>query len=365
MKRIALIGGGTGGHIYPLVAVYEHLKLNRAKCRYFGPKGPWAEAMERAGVPTSSIAGAKLRRYFSLGNFIDGPKFLWSIVQAMVKIAAFAPDAAFSKGGTGSLPVLLACKMWGVPIVIHESDSIPSATGRIAGRWAKIIELGWASAASAFPEKETHVVGVPLRADIRASISRNQKDAKRELGLDPAKRTILVIGGSQGSDRINKRVLEELPELLSKYQVVHQIGSTTYVDYMKRYEGVKQNIPESLRANYRPYEYMDKEMPLAYAAADCVVSRAGSAIFEIAAYRKPVILIPLPEAANGHQRKNAGQYPAAIVMQESDTEKNLSGAISSILDDPERKREVEEKAKAFAKPDAAERIAEDILRIAK
>ena len=363
MKRIALIGGGTGGHIYPLIAVYEELR--GTECRYFGPSGPWAECMERSGIPVSSIAGAKLRRYFSVSNLIDGPKFIWSVFQALVKVAAFAPDAAFSKGGTGSLPVLIACAMWGVPVIIHESDSVPSATGKIAGRWARIIELGWSSATRAFPGKEMHVVGVPLRRDIRAGIGKDREDAKRELGLDPAKPMVLVIGGSQGSDRVNNLILGELPRLLGKYQVVHQIGPVTYADYMKRYGTAKRDIPEPLHADYWPYEYMEEEMPLAYAAADCVISRAGSAIFEIAAYGKPAVLIPLPEAANGHQQKNAEQYPAAIVMRESDTDKGLVKAVSSILDSPERKKAMEEKAKAFAKPDAAKMVAADIMKIAE
>lgn len=363
MKRIALIGGGTGGHIYPLIAVYE--KLGGTECRYFGPNGPWAETIREAGIPVSAIAAAKIRRYFSPLNLVDGPKFLWSIFQALIKVAAFAPDAAFSKGGSGSLPVLLACKLYGVPIIIHESDSVPSAGGRIAGRWAKIIELGWGNAASAFPGKETRVVGVPLRRDIRTGVSKDQKDAKHELGLDPEKPVVLVIGGSQGSDRINKALLKELPQLLEKYQVVHQIGPVTYADYMKHYGAAKRNILEPLRANYQPYEYMGKKMPTAYAAADIIISRAGSAIFEIAAYGKPAILIPLPEAANNHQAINADNYPAAIVMPESAPEKDLIQAISSILDNPERKEEMEEKAKAFAKPDAAEKIATDIMEIAK
>lgn len=363
MKRIALIGGGTGGHIYPLIAVYE--KLGGTECRYFGPNGPWAETIREAGIPVSAITGAKLRRYLSPLNLIDGPKFLWSIFQALIKVAAFAPDAAFSKGGPGSLPVLFACYLYGVPIVIHESDSVPSTAGRIAGRWAKIIELGWSNATRYFPEKKTHIVGVPLRRDIRAGANKDQAEAKRELGLDPEKPAVLVIGGSQGSDRINTWVLEELPQLLEKYQVVHQIGPITYEDYMQRYGAAKQSIPEPLHANYWPYEYLNEEMATAYAAADIVISRAGSAIFEIAAYGKPAILIPLPEAANNHQVMNADSYPAAIVMPESAPEKDLMRAISAILDNPERRKKIEETAREFAKPDAAEKIATDIMKITK
>lgn len=363
MKRIALIGGGTGGHIYPLIAVYE--ALHGVKCRYFGPAGPWARYVEKQGIQASSIASAKIRRYASFWNLVDGPKFIWSIIQALVKIAAFAPDIAFSKGGTGSLPVLFACKVWGVPIVIHESDSVPSKGGEIAGRWAKLVELGWESAISRFPGKETHVVGVPLRKEIRAGIGKDQETAKRELGTDPTWQTVLVIGGSQGSDRINKLLLKELSKLLASYHVVHQIGSATYGDHMKRYEATKENIPEPFRENYHPYEYIDEEMPLAYAAADCIISRAGSAIFEIAAYGKPAILIPLPEAANNHQEKNADSYGAAVVLRESEAKGNLMEAISSILENPERRKNMEKAAKEFAKPNAAEKIAEDIIRIAK
>lgn len=361
MKRIALVGGGTGGHIYPLIAVHE--QLHEVECRYFGPQGPWAKRMEDAGIPVSSIASAKLRRYFSPWNFVDGPKFVWSFFQALVKVAAFAPDAAFSKGGTGSLPVLCACLVWGVPIITHESDSVPSAGGKIAGRWARMIELGWENTAQSFPGKRTRTVGVPLRKEIRAGISKGQADAKRELGLDPSRPAILVIGGSQGSDRINAMIMKELPELLGKYQILHQIGPVTYAEYMKRYGAMKRQIPEPLHADYWPYEYMDKEMPTAYAAADIVISRAGSAIFEIAAYGKPSILIPLPEAANGHQRMNAEIYAttgAAIMLEEKDIGKTaLADAVKKVM---ERQSEMAQAAKAFVKPDAAERIAEDIQK---
>ncbi len=354
MKRIALTGGGTGGHIYPLIAVAEHLE--GCECRYFGPRNAFSEAIEKAGMRISPIAGAKMRRYFSLMNAVDGVKFAWSIAQAFVKVGIFRPHAAFSKGGPGALPVLMACRLYGVPIVVHESDNVPGLVNRVTGKWAKIAELGWEGAAEWFPGKETRAVGVPLRTDTMRCAGSDPREAKAALGLDPEKPLILVIGGSQGSARMNDLVMEALPELLARYGVIHQIGSATYADCMARLGTMEKELAAGLRPNYRPSEFLDSDMASAYAAADCVVSRAGSAIFEIAAYGKPAVLIPLPEAANDHQRVNATTYAAtgaAIMLEEKDASKEtLISTIETAMGENEA---MSAAAKRFAKPDAAKK----------
>ncbi len=362
MKRIALTGGGTGGHIYPLIAVAEH--LTECECRYFGPRTPFSEAIEKAGMRISPIASAKMRRYVSLMNAVDGIKFLWSIGQALVKIGIFWPHAAFSKGGPGALPVLIACRLYGVPIIVHESDSVPGLVNRITGKWAKIVELGWEGAAQWFSNKETRVIGVPLRMETMQWAKSDPREAKSALGLDPEKPALFVTGGSQGSARINELIMEILPELLTEYEVIHQIGSATYGKCMERLGTMEKELSDGRRANYRASAFMGRDMGKAYAAADCVISRAGSAIFEIAAYGKPSILIPLPEAANDHQRMNAEKYAAtgaAIMLEEKDmTPESLKSAIKKAI---ENRETMGSAALAFAKPEAAQAIAGDIMRI--
>ena len=205
MKRIVLTGGGSGGHIYPLLAVAEKLQGN--DLRYFGPKDAWSAYILQAGIPISGIAKAKLRRYFSILNAIDGIKFIYSLIQALIKVGIFWPHAAFSKGGPGALPVLLACRLYGVPIVIHESDAVAGLTNRVTGKWAKIVEVAWDEARSFFPDKEIHRIGIPLRADLTGThISKHE--AKIAMGCVSNLPTLLIIGGSQGSERINNFVLE-------------------------------------------------------------------------------------------------------------------------------------------------------------
>lgn len=370
MKRILITGGGTGGHIYPLIAVAQKIQEITAnqsievRLRYFGPADVYSAYITKEGIPISRIANAKLRRYFSLLNIIDGPKLLWAILQAIVKVALFWPHAAFSKGGPGALPVLFACSLYHIPIIIHESDTVPGLTNQISARWAHTIELGWEKTKKFFPNKNTRVVGVPLRSDLFKKLSMNGRDAKIDMRCTPHEPVVLILGGSQGSQRINDFILQNLEGLLLQCQIIHQIGSGNYEAYQTFINPLIKILPEEQQKKYHPYAYLENTMATAYAAADCIISRSGSIIFEIAAFGKPSILIPFPEAANGHQQINAYEYAktgAAVVIEEN----NLGGTriiaeLNKILTDPATREAMVQAARAFAKLDAAEKIAEDI-----
>ena len=362
MKRIALTGGGSGGHIYPLLAVAEKLAGN--DLRYFGPKDTWSVYMLHAGIPVSTIAKAKLRRYFSLLNFIDGVKFAWGLLQALVKIALFRPHVAFSKGGPGALPVLFACHLYGIPIIIHESDAVAGLTSRITGKWAKIVEVAWEEARQFFPDKDVRRVGIPLRR-VLIENKESPHDAKIAMECDPAMPVLLVLGGSQGSERINNFILENLAELLTKFQIIHQTGSANYETHMRLYETAQASLLPDLQKKYHPYAYLENKMPTAYRAADCALSRSGSAIFELAAFGIPTVLVPLPKSANDHQQANAYAYAktgAAIIIEED----NLLGSI--VIQELEKILQKETQAKmsaagiAFAPTNAAEKITADIIK---
>lgn len=373
MKRILLTGGGTGGHIYPLVAVAQQLKEIAANqsievlLRYFGPVDIYSAYITKEGIPISRIANAKLRRYFSLLNIIDGPKFMWALAQALVKVALFWPHIAFSKGGPGALPVLFACHLYHIPIIIHESDSVPGITNQISARWAHTIELGWEKTQEFFPNKNIKAVGIPLRTDLLLNRSIKKHDAKIDMYCNPHEPIVLVLGGSQGSQRINDFILQNLESLLLHCQVIHQIGSGNFEQYMQSIGPIVKVLPEEQQKKYHPYAYLENTMATAYAAADCIISRSGSVIFEIAAFGKPSILIPFPEAANDHQRINAYAYAktgAAIVIEEN----NCGGArviatVQKILTDHETNDTMSQAAHAFAKLDAAKNIAHDILSV--
>lgn len=375
MKRILLTGGGTGGHIYPLIAVAQALRefgLRQSievRLRYIGATDEvYSAYLNQENIPVSRVANAKLRRYFSLLNLIDGPKFAWSILQALVQVGLFWPHAAFSKGGPGALPVLIACRLYRIPIIIHESDSVPGLTNHITGKWAKKIELGWETAKNYFPGKNIAIVGIPLRNDLFKNPALSQRDAKIDMECDPHEPTVLVIGGSQGSERINAFILKNLPFFLPYFQIIHQTGPSNYREYMENYALTQKTLSPKLRKRYHPYAYFENTMATAYISADCVISRSGSVIFEIAAFGKPSILIPFPEAAGDHQRKNAYEYAktgATIVIEEKDLNPNIIlQKIIEIFNDGAARASMSAAARAFAPRNAANSIAEDILTLA-
>lgn len=369
---ILLTGGGTGGHIFPLLAVARELQKQAVdkkidlELRYYGPRTIYNDYFKQAGIAIKNIAGAKLRRYFSPQNFVDVPKLFWSILQSLWKVYWFMPDAAFSKGGPGALPVLLACWFYRVPIFIHESDTVPGLTNQISGRWAKKVFLGWESTKKFFPKKNTEVVGVPLREEILSRLNLDIFGAKESFGFNIKEPVVLILGGSQGAQRINDFILANLEIFIAKFQILHQVGSANYETHVNNFDQLYGQWPKELRERYKIFAFFEKNLADAYAAADLVVSRAGaSAIFEIAAFGKPAILIPLPEAANDHQKINAYEYAqtgAAIVMEEANFLANVVlGQIEKVLNNPDVRQKTSITAKGFAKPKAAEIIGQFIL----
>ena len=364
MKRILLTGGGSGGHIYPLLAVAEKLQGNNI--RYFGPQDAWSAYIRQAGIPIATIAKAKLRRYFSLLNAVDAIKFIYSILQALIKVALFSPHVAFSKGGQCALPVLFACKIYGVPILIHESDAVAGLTSRTTGKWAKIVEVAWEEARAFFPNTTVNRVGIPLRN----ALTKNKEtahDAKIAMECDPnGLPVLLIVGGSQGSERINDFVLKNLTELLARFQIIHQIGSANYESHMRLYEVAKSSLTMELRNRYHPYAYLENKMATAYRAADIALSRSGSAIFELAAFGIPAILIPLSESANGHQQANAYAYAktgASIVIEEPNFLESIVIAELEKIIQKETRMAMSVAARAFTPTNATELIAKDILSL--
>ncbi|MEK9183523.1 MAG: UDP-N-acetylglucosamine--N-acetylmuramyl-(pentapeptide) pyrophosphoryl-undecaprenol N-acetylglucosamine transferase [Patescibacteria group bacterium] len=352
--KILLTGGGTGGHIYPLVSVAKKLK-QPAEIRYYGPNSSYNNYLTSENIVVKKILGAKFRRYWSWLSFIDLVKIPISIIQSLLKVALFMPDVAFSKGGTGALPVLLACWIYGIPIIIHESDTVPGITNRLSGRMAKKIELGWDYTKKYFPNKNTSVVGIPLRDEI-VNGKINKPEAKKSFGFKENDFVVLILGGSQGSQRINSFILKNLELFLSKFQILHQVGSANY-----------KNWPENVTEKYKAFAFFENNIGAAYSAADLIISRSGSSIFEIAFFEKPSILIPLPESANNHQKINAYEYiknGAGIVMEENNlSAKTFLNQIEKILSDKNLYNQMSSAAKLFAKPDAAKIIAEDILAV--
>ena len=372
--RLLLIGGGTGGHIYPLVAVSQKITEEMGKrgesveFRYFGDPGSYGYHLSTNNILVVKIASSKLRRYFSLLNFLDIFRFFIGILQSLWKVYWFMPDVAFSKGGPGALAIILACRFYQIPLVIHESDSIPGLTNKTSAKFAKKIEIAFPSAAGYFPpKKEINLVGNPVREYLLKEGEREA--AKLNFGFDINKPLVLVMGGSQGAESINEFILENIEAFANKYQVLHQVGQRNFESYKNEYQFVSKNFSAETKKNYVFVPYFDLNLKDAYDACDLIISRAGAgAIFEIASRSKPSILIPLDKSANDHQRQNAYEYAetgAALVIEQENLLANLFiSQIDLILNNPERLEKMVSAAKNFYKPDVTEKIAEDIVNIA-
>ena len=385
MIRILFTGGGTGGHIYPILAVAEELnnisnqKGIKTKFRYIGAPGNYQYLLTANGILVSKIFSAKWRRYFDIRNFLDIPLFFLSVIQAFWKVFWHMPDILFSKGGPGSLPVVFACWFYRIPIIIHESDTIPGRANKLAFKYAFRIGISFESTIEYLKSCEnggklimkTALIGNPIRLSL-LSKPLEQGIAKKILGFNPEKKIILVIGASQGATKINDFFIEISHELIKKYAILHQTGFKNFEEAKNELNLSLKTINHDEKLNYKIVPYFEKDLGDVYSAADLIISRSGSSsIFEIAAFGKPSILIPLPEniAANDHQRKNAYEYAktgAAIVIEENNLNKgNFLTQIEKLFNNPDILNSMSESAKDFAKINAAKTIAEEILKLIK
>src|SRR3989344_3570999 len=372
---IAFTGGGTGGHFYPIIAVSEALtdlvreeRLIAPNLYYLAPNSFDQKALFENGITHISIPAGKMRRYFSLLNVTDLFVTLFGTLLALITLYRLYPDVVMSKGGYGSVPTGLAARLLGIPVVIHESDAKPGRATLLAAKFATKIAISFESAANYFPAKVQSRIartGIPIR---KALMRLETEGARQYLGLEPGVPTILILGGSQGAMKINEVVLSSLPELASLANIIHQTGQA----HFKNVEGVAQVVlaksPHATR--YHPFNYLD-EVSLQRSAGvmDLVVSRAGAnSIAEIGLWKKPAILIPIPEAVSHDQRSNAYAYArtgAAIVLEEENlTPHLLVSEVERILKDPELGKRMGASAAGFTDPDAARILARQLLVIA-
>ncbi len=379
MLRILLTGGGTGGHIYPLLPIAQELQKIARKnqigmdLRYFGSAVEYAQLIVENDMEFVFITPSKWRRYFSLENFIDIFKFIWSGVQAFWKIFWFMPDVIFSKGGTGTLPIILAARFYMIPIVVHDSDSIPGLVNVLAGKVAKKIFVGFAFAVPYFSHPErVEIVGNPVRADLVSAAVHSEDGAttaKREFGFNDQEPMLLIVAGSQGATAINDFVLENLHDVLREFQVLHQVGEQNLVTYKKEYEFLTKDWSEIEKNRYQFRGLLTQELGAAYRAADVVLARAGAAtIFELALFGKPAVLVPLPSAARNHQRENAYQYAktgaVVVVEQENFLSHLVLAQLVKIVKDKILQEKMSDAARSFYKPNVAVVIAEGITQAA-
>ncbi|MFA7319678.1 MAG: undecaprenyldiphospho-muramoylpentapeptide beta-N-acetylglucosaminyltransferase [Parcubacteria group bacterium] len=366
--RIVLTGGVSGGHIIPLIAVAKKIKEKNpeAEFLFIGPKKKMEEKlMSAAQIPIKGITTGKMRRYFSWLNFLDAFRIPWGIVQTLWLLLWYMPDVIFSKGGSSSLPVVLVGWLYRIPIMIHESDANPGLANSMLAKFSTRVAVSYPSAEVYFPEEQVVLTGSPLREDITQG---EAQKAREKFSLTESKKVIFVWGGSQGAQAINNKILDILPDLLHKYQIIHQTGVANYetVIHLAAEYGIKAG-----REGYYPIAFIGEDLKDILAVSDIIISRAGnSSISEIAANGKPSIIIPIEHSANGHQRMNAyevAKVGGCIVLEENNLGNNmLKAKIDEIADDGALSAKLGTNIKNFFyHPDAADRIAEGILGIIK
>ena len=310
--KIIFTGGGTAGHIFPILAIIRELKNNYSDpdldLYYFGPKDNQTEVLLSVEkVKIKRIASGKLRRYFSVHNFVDFFKVPCGIIKATFLFFFLAPDVVFSKGGYGSFPTVFAAQLLRVPIFIHESDAVAGLATKIESRWAIEIFTSFAKTANLSKEKMV-CVGNPIRDRVSGG---NKEEALKFFEIYSQKPVLFILGGSQGAMSINNLILEILPELLVDFEVIHQTGENNFKQIIK--ESTVLVADEKTRKSYHPFSFMNEsQLRNGFAASSLVISRAGAgSIFEIAANKKPAILIPLPSSAQNHQAQNSYAFQAS------------------------------------------------------
>ena len=372
--KIVFTGGGTGGHFYPIIAVAEELRrisrerrLLAPKLYYIAPSAFDMEALFENEIQFESCPAGKVRRYFSIQNFTDLFVTATGYFMALGSLFRIYPDLVFSKGGYASVPVVLAAKTLGIPVMIHESDAKPGRANLMASKFAFRIATAFESAAVFFPEKVRSKIartGIPIRSEI---MRLEPEGARQELGLDTSVPTVLILGGSSGARAINDVVLASLPELLEVANIIHQTGKDNFVEVERTAKVIAEKSPYIAR--YHPFPYLNTlSMRRSAGAADLIISRAGmTAVAEIALWKKPAILIPIPEAISHDQRTNAYAYAhtgAAVVLEEANLTPNiLASEVRRITGDPALRKTMSENGALFANADAATIIAEEMIAI--
>lgn len=369
--KILLTGGGTGGHFYPVIAVAQEIKKITKERKlisselYFMSDTPYNKGiLFDNGIEFIKVPTGKYRRYFSLLNVSDVFKTAWGVVSGLIKVFSIYPDVIFGKGGYASFPALLAGKILGIPVIIHESDSVPGKVNLWAGKFAQKIALSYPEAAEYFPKDKVAWTGNPIREDVVIPV----KDGAHEfLGLESTVPTILILGGSQGSEIINDALLKTLPQLVEKYQIIHQTGTRNLKEVS---ETSKVILGDNKFANrYKSLEYLNPvTLRMAAGVSSIIITRAGSTLFEVATWSVPSIVIPIADSNGDHQRKNAFAYArtgAAVVIEENNlTSEILLAQIEFLMGDALKREKMSAAARSFAKLDAARTIADEIINIA-
>lgn len=356
MKKFIISGGGTGGHIYPAIAIANEIKrqIPDAEILFVGAKNRMEmQKVPQAGFPIEGLNISGIQRKLSLENLKFPLKLIGSLWKARQIIKNFRPDVVIGTGGYASAPTLKMAQWLGVPTVIQEQNSLAGITNKWISKKAKKICVAYENMDKFFPKEAIILTGNPVRADL-LQISDKKDGIYSFFGLNPKKKTLLVLGGSLGARKINQLIEKNLP-FFEKIgvQVLWQCGKFYFEEY-KKFEN--QNV--------KVLAFIDR-MDLAYAVSDVIISRAGaSSVSELCVVGKPVIFIPSPNVAEDHQTKNAqaiANKNSAILLKENDLDTNFEKVFSDLIQNENQQKSLSENIKKLAKPNATKEIIEVIF----
>ena len=358
--RFIISGGGTGGHIYPAVAIANELKSRfpDAEFLFVGAKDKMEmQKVPQAGYAIKGLWISGIQRKLTLDNAMFPFKLLSSMWNSFRIIKSFKPDVVIGTGGFASGAVLKVASMLGIPTVIQEQNSYPGITNKLLAKKANKICVAYENLERFFPKDKMILTGNPVRQDLIEAADKSEAIAY--FNLDANKKTLLVLGGSLGARRINQLIEKELDFLLSQnIQIIWQCGKLYLNDYSKYNE--KENV--------QVVAFIDR-MDLVYAAADVVISRSGaSSVSELCIVGKPTIFIPSPNVAEDHQTKNAkaiSDKNGAILIKESELETQFETIFSDLISNESKKSELSQNIKKLAKPNATKDIVEEIIKLIK
>jgi len=382
--KILTVGGGSGGHVTPVVAVLAEIKKAQKSVqirfwcdRKFAPQARSIMKNFDPKIPVHTIVAGKFRRYnhmsmvrqllwpsLVLKNLRDIFLVLAGFLQSFVKLIIWRPDVVFTKGGYVCLPVGIAARLLMIPLVIHDSDAHPGLTNRVLGMWAKAIATGAPLKYYSYSANKSVYTGIPVSDDFHEFSNRERTEAKKLWKVDINRPLIVVTGGGLGAQRINDATAVALQDLL-------QLGSVVLVSGAGQYDELRSLTPPNSE-RFQLHPFIAKDMASLLGAADVVITRAGATtILELAALKKPTILVPNGQLTGGHQLKNAAVYvekDAVKVIDEADMVDNpqiIVSTVREVLDDPEAANKMAERFAEFAKPNAARDVADMIISSAR
>ena len=360
--RLIFSGGGTGGHIYPAIAVAGKIKemAPDAEVLFVGAHGKMEMTrVPQAGFEIKGLWISGFQRRFTLSNLLFPVKVIHSVLKSMWLLKAFKPDVVAGFGGYASSPVMLAATRKGIKTLIQEQNSYAGVANKAVARKVDKVCVAYEHMERYFPQDKIVITGNPVRKNM-LNITDKKNEGDTYFSLDPLRETILVLGGSGGARTINESMISNMEAWIrTGVQIIWQTGKFYHKEMQERMAGFDDE-------NIRLLEFIDR-MDLAYAVADIVISRSGAlSISELCLVKKPVIFVPSPNVAEDHQTKNAlalAEKNAALIVEDKNAVKELVSVAMALLRDSDRRAVLSENIALFGKPDATDDIAQEILKL--